>query len=103
MISFIACVFCVPLFKMNPFIINLFLPKKKRNAIGAAIGTTAGNAAMTPAAVAATDPSYAPGVDAATAMISTASLITLLLCPFITAFCDNLMRRKKLGIYSGVE
>lgn len=82
------------------FLFNLLLPKKERNAMGAAIGTTAGNAAMTPAAVAAADPSYASGVDAATAMISTAAMITLLLCPFITAFCDSLMRKHKLGIYS---
>ena len=33
------------------FIINLLLPKKERNAMGAAIGTTALNSAMTPAAV----------------------------------------------------
>lgn len=82
------------------FLFNLLLPRKERNAMGAAIGTTAGNAAMTPAAVAAADPSYAPGVDAATAMISTAAMITLLLCPFITAFCDSLMKKHKAGIYS---
>lgn len=82
------------------FLFNLLLPKKERNAMGAAVGTTAGNAAMTPAAVAAADPSYAPGVDAATAMISTAALVSLLLCPFITAFCDNIMKKHKWGIYS---
>ena len=32
------------------FVINLLLPKKERNAMGAAIGTTALNSAMTPAA-----------------------------------------------------
>ena len=34
------------------FVFNLLLPKKERNAMGAAIGTTALNSAMTPAAVA---------------------------------------------------
>lgn len=82
------------------FLFNLLLPKKERNAMGAAVGTTAGNAAMTPAAVAAADPTYASGVDAATAMISTAAMVTLLLCPFITAFCDNYMKKHNLGIYS---
>lgn len=82
------------------FLFNLLLPKKERNAMGAAIGTTAGNAAMTPAAVAAVDSTYAQSVDSATAMISTAALITLLLCPFITSFCDGIMRKYKLGIYS---
>ncbi|MDO4620946.1 MAG: 2-keto-3-deoxygluconate permease [Lachnospiraceae bacterium] len=82
------------------FLYNLFLPKRARNAMGAAIGTTAGNAAMTPAAVAEVDPSYAVGVEAATAMISTAGIVTLLLCPFITSFCDNWMKKHKKGIYS---
>lgn len=82
------------------FLFNLLLPKKERNAMGAAVGTTAGNAAMTPAAIAAADPTYAAGVDAATAMISTAAMVTLLLCPFITAFCDNYMRKHKCGVYS---
>ena len=82
------------------FLFNLLLPKNERNAMGAAVGTTAGNAAMTPAAVAAADPTYAGSVDAATAMISTAAMITLLLCPFITAWCDSYMKKRKLGIYS---
>lgn len=82
------------------FLVNLLLPKKEQNAMGAAIGTTAGNAAMTPAAIAAADPTYAGSVESATAMISTASIITLLLCPFITTLCDNYMKKKKLGIYS---
>lgn len=34
------------------FVFNLLLPKKERNAMGAAVGTTALNSAMTPAAVA---------------------------------------------------
>ena len=55
---------------------------------------------MTPAAIAAADPTYAGSVESATAMISTAAMITLLLCPFITTLCDNYMKKKKLGIYS---
>lgn len=82
------------------FIFNLLLPKKERNAMGAAIGTTALNSAMTPAAVAEADPSMASYTEMATAQCATASIITLFLCPFIVAFFDNMMRKKKAGIYS---
>lgn len=82
------------------FVFNLLLPKKERNAMGAAVGTTALNSAMTPAAVAQADPTMAPYVDMATAQCATASIITLFLCPFIVAFFDSCMRKRKLGIYS---
>lgn len=82
------------------FLFNLLLPKKERNAMGAAIGTTALNSAMTPAAVAEADPTMEQYVDMATAQCATASIITLFLCPFILAFFDNLMRKSKKGIYS---
>ncbi len=82
------------------FVFNLLLPKKERNAMGAAVGTTALNSAMTPAAVAEADPSMAPYVEMATAQCATASIITLFLCPFIVAFFDNFMRKHKKGIYS---
>ena len=73
------------------------LRKKDRNAMGAAIGTTALNAAMTPAAIAAADPSFLSSVDIATAQIATASIITLFLCPFLTAYLDKRIRRKKIS------
>lgn len=82
------------------FVINLLLPKKERNAMGAAIGTTALNSAMTPAAVAEADPSMQPYVSMATAQCATASIITLFLCPFITTAFDKYMRKKQKGIYS---
>lgn len=77
------------------FIINLLLPKKERNAMGAAIGTTALNSAMTPAAVAEADPTLADSVS-----LATASIITLFLCPFITAAFDKYMQKRQKGIYS---
>lgn len=77
------------------FTFNLFLKKKDRNAMGAAIGTTALNAAMTPAAVAAADPSFLASVDMATAQIATASIITLFLCPFLTAYLDKRLKQKR--------
>lgn len=79
---------------------NLLLPKKERNAMGAAIGTTALNSAMTPAAVAEADPTMAEYVDMATAQCATASVVTLFLCPFITAFFDKYMQKRRKGIYS---
>lgn len=82
------------------FLINIFLPKKERNAMGAAIGTTALNSAMTPAAVAEADPSMAQYTSLATAQCATASIITLFLCPFITAAFDKYMQKRKKGIYS---
>lgn len=82
------------------FVFNLLLPKKERNAMGAAIGTTALNSAMTPAAVAEADPSMAQYVDMATAQCATASIITLFLAPFITAFFDKYMQKRQMGIYS---
>ncbi len=82
------------------FAFNVLLPKKERNAMGAAIGTTALNSAMTPAAVAEADPTMAEYVPMATAQCATASIITLFLCPFIVAFFDNMMKKAKKGIYS---
>lgn len=82
------------------YVFNLLLPKKERNAMGAAIGTTALNSAMTPAAVAEANPTMAQYVDMATAQCATASIITLFLCPFIVAFFDKRMRKKQKGIYS---
>ena len=82
------------------FLFNLFLPKKERNAMGAAIGTTAGNAAITPQAVAAVDPAYAAGVELSTSMIISAGMVTFLCCPIVTAICDRYMRKHKKGIYS---
>ena len=82
------------------FVINMLLPKKERNAMGAAIGTTALNSAMTPAAVAEADPTYTEMVPMATAQCATASIITLFLCPFITASFDKYMMKNQKGIYS---
>ena len=58
------------------------------------------NSAMTPAAVAEADPTMSPYVSMATAQCATASIITLFLCPFITAAFDKYMQKKQKGIYS---
>lgn len=82
------------------FIFQLFLPKKKRNAMGAAIGTTAANATSVPVSVAEADPTWSPYVGVATAQVAVAAIITAFTAPIITSLCDKHMRKKKLGIYS---
>lgn len=76
------------------FLYNLCVKKEERSAMGAAIGTTALNSSMTPAAVAEADPSMAPYTDIATAQCATASIVTLFLCPFIVAFLDRRLKKK---------
>lgn len=78
------------------FLYNLCLKKEERSAMGAAVGTTALNSSMTPAAVAEADPSMAPYTDLATAQCATASIVTLFLCPFIVAFLDKRLKKKML-------
>ena len=82
------------------FVYQLLLPKKKRNAMGAAIGTTAANATSVPASVAEMDSALAPIAGAATAQVAVAAIVTAFTAPMITAFLDKRMRRKKLGVYS---
>jgi 2-keto-3-deoxygluconate permease len=82
------------------FIYQLLLPRKKRNAMGAAIGTTAANATAVPSALAEADASLEQIAPAATAQVTVAAIITAFTAPLITDFLDRRMRRKKLGIYS---
>lgn len=82
------------------FLFQLLLPKKKRNAMGAAIGTTAANATSVPVSVAQVDPAWQPYANAATAQVAVAAIVTAFTAPIITSLCDKHMRKKKLGIYS---
>ena len=52
------------------------------------------------ATVAEADPSMEGMVSMATAQCATASIITLFLCPFITAAFDKWMQKRQKGIYS---
>lgn len=81
------------------FLYQLCLPKKQRNAMGAAIGTTAANATSVPAALAEADATWAPYAEAATAQVTVAALVTAFTCPIITAYLDKRMRAKKKGMY----
>lgn len=68
---------------------------KENKAVGAAIGTTAGNAVATPAAVAAVDPNLAPLVGAATAQVAASVIITAILCPLLVSYLDKIEKKKK--------
>ncbi|HFT6953373.1 TPA: 2-keto-3-deoxygluconate permease [Klebsiella aerogenes] len=74
------------------FLYNLFL--KKKTALGAALGTTAASSALTPALVAQADPSLAMYVDAATAQLATASIITMLTAPVLVAWFDKRLKKR---------
>ncbi len=82
------------------FVFQLCVPKKKRNAMGAAVGTTAANATSVPVSVAEADPTWEPYASAATAQVAVAAIITAFTAPIITSMCDKHMQKKKLGIYS---
>ena len=62
------------------------LIKSKHPEAGGAIGTTAGNAASTPASLAQADPSLAPYETAATAQMAASCIVTAILCPILVSF-----------------
>lgn len=83
------------------FILYQFcLPKTKRNAMGAAVGTTAANATSVPVSVAEIDAAWAPYASVATAQVAVAAIVTAFTAPLITSMCDKYMRKNKKGIYS---
>ena len=70
------------------FIYKWLVPKKMRRtaAVGAGVGTTAGNAIATPAAIAAVDPSWLPFAEKATVQVAAAIIVTAILVPFLVDF-----------------
>jgi len=76
----------------------------KLKAAGAAIGTTAGNAALTPLAIAAVDPSLIPFEPTATVQIATSVIITAIFCPLFVGFLDKQIKKRNAakGIYEDV-
>ncbi|AKL94613.1 2-keto-3-deoxygluconate permease KdgT [Clostridium aceticum] len=66
-----------------------------QKAVGASIGTTAGNAVGTPAAIAAADPSLASIAAVATAQIAASVIVTAILCPLLVSYLDKKDKNKK--------
>ena len=67
----------------------------ERPEVGAAIGTTAGNAAATPAAVAAVDMSLLAISDVATAQVTCAVIVTAILCPILVTWLAKIENKKR--------
>ncbi|MBF7029898.1 2-keto-3-deoxygluconate permease [Staphylococcus kloosii] len=87
-LSFIALALGVVCF----FLYNLFL--KKKTPLGILLGTVAANSALTPSIVAEADPSLKAFVSSATAQAATASIITMILVPFMLTFADNWLKSR---------
>ncbi|MDR1862965.1 MAG: 2-keto-3-deoxygluconate permease [Treponema sp.] len=83
------------------FVFKLLVPKKYRKnaAVGAGVGTTAGNAAATPAAFAAADPSFASYAPVATAQVGASIVITAIFTPLLVDFLSK-WEAKKSGAAS---
>ncbi|WP_213992400.1 2-keto-3-deoxygluconate permease [Sodalis sp. dw_96] len=78
------------------FIMNwIFGRKGKRTLSGAFIGTTAGNAVATPAALALIDPAWQPYEKIATAQVAASVVITALCMPMLVAYLEKLNKRKQ--------
>lgn len=71
---------------------NLFL--KKKSPLGVAMGTVAANSALTPAVIAAADSSLSPFVALASAQCATASIVTMIVAPFLVAYYDKNIKKK---------
>ena len=70
------------------------LIRAKHPQVGAAIGTTAGNAVATPAAIAAADASLEAVASSATVQIAAAIIVTAILCPLLVSWLDKVEKKK---------
>jgi len=73
------------------------LIRVKHPQVGAAIGTTAGNAVATPAALAAADASLKVVAASATVQIAAAIIVTAILCPLLVSWLNNVEKKKTLS------
>ena len=65
--------------------------------VGGAIGTTAGNAAATPASVAAVDATLLAVSEAATAQITAAIIVTAICCPILVSWLHKLEDKRRVA------
>lgn len=71
------------------------LLKAKNPAVGAAVGTTAGNAVGTPESVSLADPTLAAVAAVSTVQVATAVIVTAILCPIYVSFLDKRIKKKQ--------
>lgn len=76
------------------WVFNLFFGRKKKTAVGMGVGNTAGNAVVTPAAIGASDPAWAPYAAGATAQVAAACVVTAILNPLLTTFLHSRIQKK---------
>lgn len=76
----------------------LKLLRARHPQVGAAIGTTAGNAVATPAVLAAADPRLTEVAQTATVQIAAAIIVTAILCPMLVSWLDKLEKRKAAAV-----
>ena len=79
------------------------LIRSKHPAAGAAIGTTAGNAVATPAALAAADATLTTAEASATVQIAAAIIVTAILCPILVSFVDRWERKRHPDRYADLD
>lgn len=70
------------------------LVRAKHPQVGAAIGTTAGNSAATPAALVVADQSLRGAAAIATAQVAASIMVTAILCPILVSWLDKREKRK---------
>lgn len=76
------------------WVFNMFFGRKKKTAVGFGVGNTAGNAVVTPGAIGASDPTWAPYAAGATAQCAAACVVTSILCPLVTTYLHARIQKK---------
>lgn len=78
------------------YFIMKYLIRSKTPAVGGAIGTVAGNAVATPAAIAAVDPNFSAIAAGSTVQVAASVIITAVLCPILVSFLVKRENKKQL-------
>lgn len=76
----------------------IFKAMKWNPIVGAAEGSTAGNAVATPAAIAAASPAFAANVELATVQVAAAVVTTAILLPFYVGFLVKRLEKKGIKV-----